>query len=61
MSEKEAHKSDKTPIKVRIKGKEKLMDPDHPDLVSGSKIAMSVDTSSPRSRSSLRTNRLSSV
>jgi len=37
MSKKEARKSDKTPIKVTIKGKEKLIDPDHPDLVSGLK------------------------
>ena len=37
MSEKKARKSDKTPIKVTIDGKEKLLDPDHPDLVSGLK------------------------
>ena len=37
MSEKKARKSDKTPIKVTIKGEEKLLDPDHPDLVSGLK------------------------
>ena len=37
MSEKKVRKSDKTPIKVTIDGKEKLLDPDHPDLVSGLK------------------------
>jgi hypothetical protein len=34
MSEKKARKSEKTPIKVTIDGDEKLLDPDHPDLVS---------------------------
>lgn len=37
MSEKKARKSEKTPIKVTIDGDEKLLDPDHPDLVSGLK------------------------
>lgn len=37
MSEEKARKSDKTPIKVTIDGEEKLLDPDHPDLVSGLK------------------------
>lgn len=37
MSEKKACQTDKTPIKVTIDGKEKLLDPDHPDLVSGLK------------------------
>lgn len=37
MSEKKVRKSDKTPIKVTIDGKAKLLDPDHPDLVSGLK------------------------
>ncbi len=37
MSERTARKPDKTPIKVTIDGKEKLLDPEHPDLVSGLK------------------------
>lgn len=37
ISEKKARQSGKTPIKVTIDGKEKLIDPDHPDLVSGLK------------------------
>ncbi|KKF39662.1 transposase [Halorubrum saccharovorum] len=37
MSEKEARDSDREPIRVTINGKEKLLDPEHPDLVSGLK------------------------
>jgi len=39
MSEQDARTSDKTPIKVTLNGNEKLLDPDHPDLVSGLKDA----------------------
>ncbi|WP_255568366.1 hypothetical protein [Salinarchaeum sp. IM2453] len=61
MSEKQARNSDREPIRVTIDGKEKLLAPEHPDLVSGSKTAMSVDTSLRRSRLSQRTRRLFSV
>ena len=37
MSEKQARNSDREPIRVTINGKEKLLDPEHPDLVSGLK------------------------
>ena len=37
MSEKEARNSDREPIRVTINGEEKLLDPEHPDLVSGLK------------------------
>ncbi|WP_240730004.1 transposase [Halalkalirubrum salinum] len=37
MSEKQARDSDRDPIRVTIDGKEKLLDPEHPDLVSGLK------------------------
>lgn len=37
MSEKQARNSDREPIRVTIDGKEKLLDPEHPDLVSGLK------------------------
>ncbi|WP_277541163.1 transposase [Haloarcula laminariae] len=37
MSEREARKSDREPIRVTINGEEKLLDPEHPDLVSGLK------------------------
>lgn len=37
MSEEEALRSDKEPIEVTINGNQKLIDPDHPELVSGLK------------------------
>ncbi|WP_424015340.1 transposase [Halorubrum xinjiangense] len=37
MSEKQARDSDRDPIRVTIDGEEKLLDPEHPDLVSGLK------------------------
>ena len=37
MSEKEARNSDREPIRVTIDGEEKLLDPEHPELVSGLK------------------------
>lgn len=37
MSEEEARRSDKDPIRVTVNGEEKLLDPDHPELVSGLK------------------------
>ena len=37
MSEKQARNSDRESIRVTIDGKEKLLDPEHPDLVSGLK------------------------
>jgi IS4 transposase len=37
MSKNDAREADKEPIKVTINGKEKLLDPDHPELVSGLK------------------------
>jgi len=37
MSEEEARRSDTDPIRVTVTGDEKLLDPDHPELVSGLK------------------------